>query len=584
MSRGLRKIVLYAVNGSGMGHVTRLLAVARWLRRYVTLLEGRTPEIVFLTSSEATGVLLNAGFASFKLPSKGVVRDAGMNMVSYRRQAKHFVWQVLGTMSPDLIVVDTFPSGSFDELFQVLDGPFRKGLILREVKPEYAAQPVFRAALSLYDMIVVPHDRERTRVPATPKGKPVTFTGEVLQLERAEGLDAAACRALLGVPEGKRLVYVSAGGGGDGGSEAALRCIVETLARWPDVHVIVGAGPLYRGQRLGGAALTWWTEPQVACLFGGIDAAISAAGYNTFHELLYFGVPTAFYAQSKIADDQQLRVRRAADAGACLVLGDPQDVTQVAAVAAALLDSTELSQRARAFLPDNGARRAAEALLAGSYDDTQVAAARAVLGDALVHALETLPDRGAGALARWLPMLIPAERLRSVVARPALEALLQRVPRDAAEAVRDAMDAEPEAADLAAAQRALVRLVEATRRAGIEAERAFATCELALRKHPLSQERQPQWLPWIEALLGGLTDLLVGDTLAGLSPDQRVDLYRVAPRLVDAPVAQAFSVLKAFFAARVAAGDDASAIAARLRDLKREVRRITVAAMNEATQ
>ena len=47
----------------------------------VGLLEKRTPEIIFLTSSEATQVLLQAGFASFKLPSKTVVRQAGMDML-----------------------------------------------------------------------------------------------------------------------------------------------------------------------------------------------------------------------------------------------------------------------------------------------------------------------------------------------------------------------------------------------------------------------------------------------------------------------------------------------------------------------
>jgi len=81
-----------------------------------------------------------------------------------------------GTLSPDFLVVDTFPSGSFDELFQILDGPFRKGFIFRNVKEDYSARPIFRAALSLYDTIVVPH-REDERYPvALAPGVPVHYS------------------------------------------------------------------------------------------------------------------------------------------------------------------------------------------------------------------------------------------------------------------------------------------------------------------------------------------------------------------------------------------------------------------------
>ena len=106
----LKRIVCYTINGSGVGHLTRLLAVARWLRRYGALIEGRVPEVLFLSSSEASGILLRAGFASFKIPSKTVVREAGGNVLEYRRLAKHFVWQTLATFSPDLLVVDK-PAG-----------------------------------------------------------------------------------------------------------------------------------------------------------------------------------------------------------------------------------------------------------------------------------------------------------------------------------------------------------------------------------------------------------------------------------------------------------------------------------------
>ena len=159
-----KRIVCYAINGAGLGHVTRLRTVAKWLRRYVALMDGQSPEILFLTSSDASDTLADAGFAAFKIPSKTVARKTELVKLEYRRLAKHFVWNSLGVFTPDLLVVDTFPSGSFDELFQVLDGPFKASFLYRNVNPEYATRATFRSALRMYDQVVAPHAaRERIR-------------------------------------------------------------------------------------------------------------------------------------------------------------------------------------------------------------------------------------------------------------------------------------------------------------------------------------------------------------------------------------------------------------------------------------
>ena len=81
MAQPLR-IVCYAINGAGVGHLTRLVAIARWLRRYTTAL-GEPAEIWFLTSSEATKLLFDEGFAAFKLPSKTAIGSAGIDKLTY---------------------------------------------------------------------------------------------------------------------------------------------------------------------------------------------------------------------------------------------------------------------------------------------------------------------------------------------------------------------------------------------------------------------------------------------------------------------------------------------------------------------
>ena len=52
-------------------------------------------------------------------------------------------------------------------------------------------------------------------------------------------------------------------------------------------------------------------------LAAAADLVISAAGYNTFHELLYNRIPTIFIPQvASYLDDQERRARAASDRGA----------------------------------------------------------------------------------------------------------------------------------------------------------------------------------------------------------------------------------------------------------------------------
>src|SRR3954464_1729657 len=131
------RIVNYAVNGSGVGHLTRLIAINRWIRRYAAH-AGVDAEIWFLTSSEADGMLFSEKFASFKLPSKSVVEDAGIEKLAFLALAKQWVWHSLGLLRPDLLVVDTFPRGSFGELLSALDLARARAFIYRPMKPAFA--------------------------------------------------------------------------------------------------------------------------------------------------------------------------------------------------------------------------------------------------------------------------------------------------------------------------------------------------------------------------------------------------------------------------------------------------------------
>lgn len=316
------RFVSYAVNGRGIGHLIRQVAIHRWIRRYTTF-AGVRSEHWFLTTSEADTLLHHHGFAGFKLPSKSVVESAGIEKTAYIALAKQWVWHSFSLLRPDVFIADTFPEGSFGELPSALDLCPHPALVLRPVKDEFADSPRFRAALGLYERIIIPTDDDEARDAqfwqlATVHEARVRRVGPISLVDRFSMVDVETARTALGIPPGKTALLVTGGGGGDEGVDALFSKIIELSAGRDDVHLVLAAGPLYRGKPWHGPGLTFFAQHGLSRWLSGIDVAVSAAGYNAAHELLHAGVPSLFVPQEKIADDQFARAQRYVDAGVAL--------------------------------------------------------------------------------------------------------------------------------------------------------------------------------------------------------------------------------------------------------------------------
>jgi hypothetical protein len=107
-------------------------------------------------------------------------------------------------------------------------------------------------------------------------------------------------------------------------------------------------------------------------LLPGVDAAVSAGGYNAVTELMFAGVPTVFLPQPRIADDQEERARAAAAAGAGRLAKSIDEIPD-------LVEDAGDPEAARALVPANGARAAAAEVLATVLPPGDVAMAQSVL-------------------------------------------------------------------------------------------------------------------------------------------------------------------------------------------------------------
>ncbi len=466
-------IVSYAINGRGLGHLTRQLAILREVRRVCAVLDV-SAECWVITSSEGDTLARREGMPALKMPSKAMFRDAGIDPTRMLSVARGWVLNAVAGLQPDLLLVDTFPAGSFGELVAVLELAKRRVLVARRVREEFEQEDVYAALLPLYDAQITPDDRG---------------TGPILLRSRHELLPRDAARAHLGVPDGARAIYVSLGGGGDTSLPSQLPRLVDTL-RSGGHHVVVGAGPLYDGPEVRGDGITWLSRYAPVELFAGLDGAVSAAGYNTLHELMHCGVPTVFLPQPRIADDQEERALRAEAAGAARVA---RTLDEVPALLSALLDTPDAADRARAFVPANGALSAAVTALTDLLPAEDLAMAVSVLTPEVAGLLEPLARSGQG--------LAGTRRAMKLVrlfggGTPSEQRRRRAVLLELADSGLAVPDPGPPRTDAAAL---LTRFVALTNAEGVPLDTAMTLAEGLLKRFPAA--RGSDLLVGLEALL-----------------------------------------------------------------------------------
>lgn len=354
------RILCYAVNGLGLGHLTRVMAIARQIR-----VLSPNADILLLTSNEAAAFCLKEGFAAFKVPSRSA-REAGRLRPSlYGKLVQSVTWSLVASFDPHLLLVDSFPAGAIQELLPILRWKMAKAFVYRERHENAAADPYFQSVLAQYHLAILPHHAAEVDLPL-PAGPEVCAVGPVLLRDREDAVPRQEARiALAGSDDDRLICYVNFGGGGDPIVGQAICSTLGALAKYPEIRPVVAPGPLADGMSELLSRCTVVERYPIAPYFSGVDLAISAAGYNTHAELLHFGVPTAFVALDKGLDDQAARVARTVARGAGLGIGSIEG-DDIARAIGQLTDDgrrRHLSQAAQQMVPANGARLAAEKIL-----------------------------------------------------------------------------------------------------------------------------------------------------------------------------------------------------------------------------
>lgn len=345
-SRDGERVLLLSSNGAGMGHLTRLLAYAAHFPAQV--------EPYFLSLSQAVPVVAGFGHRYEYLPSHG---SLGMTPALWQPLFQERLIEVVGRVRPGVVVFDgTHPFRGIDAAAEAFPATrwiwSRRGMW----KPGRNGDQLGKSAW--FDEVIEPGDLAAAADAGLSASAPAYRVGPVTLTDAAQLLPREQARAELGLPEQGRVALVSLGAGnindtaGEvGAAAAALRahdCAVAVTdvaiaeqSMAADVYA-VRAYPLARSYR-------------------AFDLIVTAAGYNSFHEVLRLGVPAIFIPNTATSlDDQVARAGHAAERGwaACVATATYPGMPE--AVGRMLAHGRDMVAAAMGADPGNGAEMAAE--------------------------------------------------------------------------------------------------------------------------------------------------------------------------------------------------------------------------------
>lgn len=292
-----RRVLLVSSNGAGLGHLTRLAAISRFV-------DG---ESLIYTLSSAYHVLGKSSKEIVYFPSYG---DIGLDGAVWNPLLKAHLGAVVKGFRPDVVVFDgTYVYRGVTAAARQADVPLiwlQRGCWRPEVLKKSAQR---KNPEDYVDHIIVPQDYGCREPEAYMQGNLSTrYVNPVALLGRHELLDRVEARRQLGLPQDKLLFLVQVGAGVLNDTNELKSIAISAIRglgeRWEPVLV---ANPLKKDFELKQQGVLTFSAYPVLKYLRAFDAAIFAAGYNSVQESVVSELPAIFVPNLQTKTDDQVR-------------------------------------------------------------------------------------------------------------------------------------------------------------------------------------------------------------------------------------------------------------------------------------
>ena len=302
------RILFVSSNGTGLGHLTRSMAIARRLERL---------DPMFLTLSGAAPVVRGQGFpveyvASYATPGAG-------SDWRWSRRLRGRLRAAFAEASPEVVVFDgAHPYQGLIDALPTAAGARRVWCRRPMWKPGSNRGALAREGF--FDEVLEPGElaAAEDRGPTVERRDRAHLVDPIVFCDKTDLLPRAEAARDLGLDPEATCVLVNLGQGGEV-RDRAERCVAH-LARRPGIQVAVLSSAIAAGLDLPDGVVHLRSTYPISRYYAAIDAAVAAAGYNAYHELIHLGVPSLFVPMRRQTDDQPARARFAERTGVGLSL------------------------------------------------------------------------------------------------------------------------------------------------------------------------------------------------------------------------------------------------------------------------
>lgn len=349
-----RRVLCVTDNGHGLGHVTRLMAIARRL--------PPTVQPIFLTLSEAHAKVAESGWPVEYFPSRDRM---GLRTQQWNELFRQRLLTTVRDRNVDCLLIDhVSPSPALRDV--AAEYPKVRSVWSRRGLWKSGHYPPAMAMADAFDLVIEPLDLAAPldAGPTPTMSESIIHVDPITLHDRSQLLDAAEARRQLGLDPDRPAALVHVNADSEADLESLIERIRDSLRSLADVQVFAPLHAL-RGRLTALDGVTMRPVYPLAPYLPAFDLAVAAPGYNSFHELVMARVPTVFVPRTTSSRDDQDRRAEAAALGGfgwCVAEPDPIELERALSLALDERERQRVIAAMEAVYPGNGAPAAAEAV------------------------------------------------------------------------------------------------------------------------------------------------------------------------------------------------------------------------------
>lgn len=295
------------INGAGLGHLTRSLAIAKKLQK-----EKPDAKIVFLTTSIGVTLVHRAGFSCHHITPAALLDVSAIN---WNRLFYATMQNVLAVHRPATLVFDgTVPYMGLQKAMWAYRS-IRYVWVKRGLYKTGVDGQRLERFIGKFNLVIAPGELLDEGEQAVSNSFRIHRVNPITLLDKAELLSREVARKSLRLSQEGLCAYVQLGAGNING----VADLQEKLVCWMQargIQVVLGSSPISLSPVQESIADNVIVDYPNSQYFAAFDFAVLAGGYNSVCEAVALGLPAIFIPNAQTgADDQTRRSMQAVSFG-----------------------------------------------------------------------------------------------------------------------------------------------------------------------------------------------------------------------------------------------------------------------------